>query len=267
MRALTQSRPVFSRTWLTLVTALLSLAVSAARADAPLPTDFVYLRQIDASIGQDIHYAGTDNFTAKPVPGYGAGECLLVRAAALSLAAVQKQLATEELGLQVYDCYRPVRATDHFMRWARQGGGDDASRRFHPHVADRRALLAGYIARRSRHSLGIAVDLTLVQIGAAMAMSFDPAAQYGPCDGPAEARAPDNGLDMGTGYDCFAEASATASRKITPEQRARRRRLVRIMAQHGWWNYPKEWWHFEYKRPPGIRLVPLDLPIRQMPTP
>ena len=39
-----------------------------------MPKDFVYLRDVDPSIEQDMRYAGADNFTAEPVPGYDAAE-------------------------------------------------------------------------------------------------------------------------------------------------------------------------------------------------
>ena len=42
------------------------------------------------------------------------------------------------------------------------------------------------------------------------------AARYGPCTAPAAKRAPDNPLDMGTGFDCFDVRSYTRSAAITP---------------------------------------------------
>ena len=53
---------------------------------AALPEDFVYLRDIDPTILQDIRYAGSNNFTGEPVAGYEAAECVLVRPAAEALA-------------------------------------------------------------------------------------------------------------------------------------------------------------------------------------
>src|SRR5664280_2784374 len=60
---------------------LLALTGPAAAAER-LPAGFVYLRDVDASIAQDMRYAGFDNFTGRPLPGYNAPECVLRRAVA-----------------------------------------------------------------------------------------------------------------------------------------------------------------------------------------
>ena len=74
-------------------------------------------------------------------------------------------------------------------------------------------------------------------------------AAYGPCTGPAAQRAPDNSLDMGTGYDCFDAMSHTASPAIGAEQRRRRTLLLAAMTKRGFRNYHREWWHFSYGSP------------------
>src|SRR5689334_9090392 len=93
-----------------LLAAALVLAAIPAYARDMLPPGFVYLRDIDPTIVQDIRYATSDNFTGHPLPGYGAGECILRREAAEALRRVQAELAPEKLSLKVYDCYRPTRA-------------------------------------------------------------------------------------------------------------------------------------------------------------
>src|SRR5581483_4689369 len=85
-------------------------------------------------------------------------------------------------------------------------------------------------------------------------------ASYGPCTAPAAQRAPDNSVDMGTGYDCFDPASHTASAAVAPEQRRWRRTLVEAMRRQGFANYEREWWHFSYLRSP--RSWHYDFPIR-----
>jgi len=70
------------------LTLLVALAMAGpAFAAESMPEDFVYLRDVDPSIQQDMRYAGDDNFTSKPVPGYDAAECVLVREAAEALKA------------------------------------------------------------------------------------------------------------------------------------------------------------------------------------
>jgi D-alanyl-D-alanine dipeptidase len=108
----------------------------------------VDVRSLDSTIQVDARYAGSNNFTGAPLPGYEAPRALLRREAAHALVRVQARLRTGDLGLLIFDGYRPVRATLAMVNWAEQTG--------------RRDLLdQGYIARRSRHNLGLAVDLTL----------------------------------------------------------------------------------------------------------
>ena len=75
-----------------------------------MATGFVYLRDVDPTILQDMRYAGPYNFTGHAVNGYDAPECVLVREAADALKAVQAEVKTKGLSLKVYDCYRPARA-------------------------------------------------------------------------------------------------------------------------------------------------------------
>lgn len=243
--------------------AFLVLLTLPAAAAGRLPEGFVYLRDVDPSIAQDMRYAGVDNFTGHPLPGYNAPECVLRRAVAQALAHVQADLARANLSLKVYDCYRPTRAVRAFMRWARQSE-DGATKRFYP-ALDKRTLFAdGYIAAHSAHSTGNAVDLTLIPLSNAEPTAahsrgsgnpvshtapFDPHATYGPCTAPAGERAPDSSIDMGTGFDCFDARSHTANGAIAPEQKRWRARLVAAMRKRGLHNYFREWWHFSFGSP------------------
>ena len=81
--------------WLTVLPSWLrsgGIAAPALRRATEMPDDFVYLRDIDPTIHQDMRYAGANNFTGKHVPGYEAPECVLVRQAAEALKAVQADL-------------------------------------------------------------------------------------------------------------------------------------------------------------------------------
>jgi len=238
--------------------AFIALLLSAAARAAGLPADFVYLRDIDPSIVQDMRYAGVDNFTGHPLPGYDAGECVLKREVAEALRKVQADLVRQNLGLVVYDCYRPERAVAAFWRWARAPEAPGApTKRFYPALDKRDLFALGYIAAHSAHSTGNAVDLALVARDAPPVPAYDTRARYGPCTAPAEARAPDAALDFGTGFDCFDEKSFTANAAITPEQARRRTLLVAAMRRRGFHNYFREWWHFSY----GTRGAYYDFPI------
>lgn len=221
--------------------------LAAEEPPRALPEPLVHLRDIDPSILQDMRYAGSDNFTGGPVPGYDAAECVLLREAAEALSRVQQALQVRKLSLKVYDCYRPRSAVRAFVAWVREGEtapADPLLRRFHPNIERGRLIADGYVAAVSQHSRGDTVDLTLVQLPVRPAPPFDRNAAYGPCSGPARERAPDASVDMGTGYDCFDPLSHTAAAGLTEAQAGWRQILVEAMAREGFRNYRKEWWHF-----------------------
>lgn len=251
------------RPWLA---AALGLAFSlrAALAQGGLPAGFVYLRDVDATIAQDIRYAGADNFVGRPLPGYDAAECILRRDAAAALAQAQAQatLAKTGFALKLYDCYRPARAVRAMAQWANDGDAGGAGKRFFPRLQKNSLFGSGYIAARSAHSAGTAVDLTLIAAAGALPTAFNSAAAYGSCSGPAEQRSPDNGIDMGTGFDCFDAKSHTASPAIDAEQRRSRTLLVAVMAKHGFRNYQREWWHFVYAKGPPASHYDFPIPPR-----
>jgi len=223
-----------------------------------LPAGFVYLRDVAPSIEQDMRYAGDDNFVGRPLPGYDAPECILRRDAAEALKQVQADLAAQNLSLKVYDCYRPTRAVRAMAQWAFDGRDTGATKRYYPKLQKQNLFALGYISNRSEHSSGTTVDLSVVEIGHPPAAPFDRNAKYGPCTGPVAQRAPDDSLDMGTGYDCFDVMSHTRSPQITPEQRRWRTLLLNAMTKRGFRNYHREWWHFSF----GRSSAQYDFPIR-----
>ena len=189
---------------------------SAAAAESLL----VDVRKLDSTIAVDLRYFTADNFTGAPLPGYEANRAYLRREAAVALAKVQQQLRSEGLGLLIWDGYRPVSGTEGMVSWAERTG-------------NMKYFKQGYIARRSRHNMGVAVDLTLVML--------------------------DTGtpLDMGTPFDTFSEAAHTANATGTAARN--RQRLVAAMEAQGFSNYDQEWWHFSIVVPDP---VPFDIPVR-----
>ena len=240
-------------------TIAIAVAVAAAISQAHaqmLPGGFVYLRDIDPSIIQDIRYASSNNFVGRPLRGYEAAECVVKREVALKLKAIQQELAKRKLSLKMYDCYRPRSASAEMLAWARDG--KQGSRRFNPALKKRDLFRLGYIAYYSRHSTGAALDLTLVDLTADNSATFDPTKTYADCTAPADKRAPEGSIDMGTGYDCTDPKGHTRSTAITPEQRHWRDELIAAMAKQGFVNYSKEWWHFSL---PGEGWPAYDFPI------
>ena len=240
-----------------LVLALGVLAGAAAAEGPALPKEFVRLRDVAPTIRQDMRYAGAFNFTGAKVPGYRAAECILWRPAAEALARAQERLKAEGYLLKVYDCYRPVQAVRAFAAWSRGAGGDAMKPVFYPGFDKSRLFALGYIASKSHHSLGIAVDLGLV---AASDADLPTPAAAGACDGPFAERAKESTLDFGTAFDCFSTKSTTRNGSISKEAWANRDRLARALTAEGFRNYPKEWWHFDYARG-AVPTRPRDFPV------
>ena len=229
-------------------------AVSVVHAQS-LPSDFVYLRDIDPTIIQDIRYATSNNFVGRPLHGYQAGECIVRREVGLRLKAVQQELAKRKLSLKMFDCYRPARASADMLEWTKSGKD---SGRFNPSINKSDLFRLGYIASYSQHSTGGALDLTLVDLTADNSATFDPAKTYADCTAPVDKRVPEGSIDMGTGYDCTDPKGHTAATSITAEQRHWRGELIAAMRKQGFVNYSKEWWHFSL---PGASGPAYDFPI------
>lgn len=184
-------------------------AASAAPAGCPAvaPGTLVDVHSLARSIRVEIHYAGADNFTGAPLPGYERARALLRPEAARALARAHRRLAGEGYGIKVWDAYRPVRATRAMVEWAERTG-------------NRWVVEQGYVAERSGHNRGGTVDVTLIR------------------------RRSGREAEMGTEYDNFTPASHTANAGGEVEEN--RLRLVRAMVAEGFRNYDREWWHFSY---------------------
>jgi D-alanyl-D-alanine dipeptidase len=236
--------------------------VTAVAQERPvLPPSFVYLRDVDATIIQDIRYATENNFTGRRVTGYDAPECLLQKSTAAALAKVQNDLKPQGMSLKVYDCYRPERAVGAFVAWTKGPSDVRARKRFHPRLSKSQLLAQGYIAARSNHSRGIVVDATLVRLPPPDVAAFDPTKQYEECAAQKEKRAPDTSIDFGTGFDCFDNRSHTAASGLTSDQATARSKLVSAMARYGFSNYRREWWHFTFGVDDAAGAS-FDIPIR-----
>jgi D-alanyl-D-alanine dipeptidase len=243
----------------TILTLLIAIVATSSAHAQSLPGGFVYLRDIDPSIIQDIRYATSNNFVGRPLSGYGAGECVVKREVGLRLKAVQRELFAQNLSLKMFDCYRPARASLDMVRWSQNGRETAAERRYNPKIPKTELFRLGYIASRSQHSTGAALDLTLVDLKADNSGKYDPSKAYADCTAPAASRPPEGSVDMGTGYDCTDAKGHTAAPSITADQRAWRRLLVSAMVRQGFVNYSKEWWHFSL---PGAGGAAYDFPIK-----
>jgi len=193
---------------------------TAVAPDAVADTLLTDVRTLDPRIVVDLRYATANNFTGAPLPGYLANHAFMRREAAAALARVEGDLRPRGLGLKVFDAYRPVRATLAMVAWTQRVNRPDL-------------LTDGYIASRSRHNLGLAIDLTLIDL------------------------ATGKDLEMGTPFDTFSAAAHTAN--ASGEAAANRQKLKAAMEREGFVNYDEEWWHFSFAVANPLRF---DRPIR-----
>jgi zinc D-Ala-D-Ala dipeptidase len=204
-----------------------SQATQANTPDQPIAPDSVArerladLRTAVPGARFELRYATTNNFTGSVLPGYGAAVPLLRREASLALAKVEKELEVRGYGLKIFDGYRPRRGTLGMVAWCEAN-----------HRVD--LLDNGYIARRSRHNQGVAIDLTVVDFKTGQE------------------------LEMGTPFDNFTDKAHTAN--AAGVQAANRKILGDAMTRAGFINYVDEWWHFSFEVPDP---VPFDLPLER----
>jgi D-alanyl-D-alanine dipeptidase len=85
-----------------------------------IPDNFVDIQKVIPGVLMDIRYYGPHNFVGEKVDGYLAPKCYLTKEAAQALAGVQQDLELYSLTLKIYDCYRPQRAVNHFVHWAKE---------------------------------------------------------------------------------------------------------------------------------------------------
>lgn len=227
--------------------AILLLWPIAGFASKMLPDDFVYLRDVDPTIIQEIRYAGQHNFLGRPVEGYIAPVCILTRDAAMALHDVQAELKKSSLTLKVYDCYRPQAAVDDFIAWSQNPADQRMKAEFYPHVNKADVFKLGYVAEKSGHSRGSTVDLTIVPIPVPSQGRYLPDQPLVACTADYSERFQDNMLDMGTGYDCLDEKAHVDNKQISQQAQLNRSKLTKAMEKYGFVPYENEWWHFTYR--------------------
>ncbi len=231
---------------------ILMLLPAPALAGSALPNGFVYLRDVDPTIVQDIRYAGSHNFVGRPIRGYLAAECILSLAAANALEAVQRRLAEKKLSLIVWDCYRPKRAVDDFLRWSKDPAHAEMKAEFYPRTDKEKLFALGYLARRSAHSRGSTVDLGIVPSGSSLAPPPNPQSLKA-CTSAKGERFEDGTIDFGTGYDCLDVLANTSNALVGAIARRNRQTLKSYMQAAGFRPYAREWWHFELTDEPFKR--------------
>ena len=191
-----------------------------AKADKGINKNLVDIATLSSSIQIDMKYAYKENFVGSRIDGYLSNKCYLSKPAAEKLFKVQNELKIIGYNIKIFDCFRPQRAVNHFMRWAHDLTDLKTKFEYYPEVPKNRLFEDGYIAKKSGHSRGSTVDLTLVSINSGKE------------------------LDMGTPFDFFSTLSNTNNPSITKEALKNRMILKTAMEKFGFKNYSKEWWHY-----------------------
>lgn len=181
---------------------------------------FVFLDEVLSGIRWDAKYATWDNFTGRPVDGYEANRIVGSLALAAALAEATARAAAAGLGLLLWDGYRPQRAVDRFLEWSALTEDGRTKERFYPNIDRADMFDQGYVAARSGHSRGGAVDLTLYRLDTGALAA------------------------MGGGHDLMDRRSHHGAEGITTVESANRRTLCSIMERSGFRRYEAEWWHY-----------------------
>ena len=182
--------------------------------------DFVEITEVIPDAILEIRYYSTYNFVGTRIDGYRQPTALLTREAADSLRAVSDDLLAQGYRLKIFDAYRPQCAVDHFVRWAADVSDTLMKPYFYPDLDKSVLFEQEYIMKKSGHTRGSTVDLTL----------FDMATE--------------REVDMGGTFDWFGIESHPDYKDITPQQYANRMILREAMLRHGFRPISSEWWHF-----------------------
>ena len=167
--------------------------------------ELLELVKLDNTIKLDIRYARDDNFVGRPV--YTEARAFLQKVAAEAVLRVHQKLKEQNLGLVIFDGYRPWSVTKLFWEVVR---------------LDQRKFVANP-EKGSKHNRGCAVDLSIYDLKS------------------------ENLLEMPSDFDEFTERAAPDYEGGTDVERANRDLLRRLMESEGFIVNPNEWWHFDYK--------------------
>lgn len=191
-----------------------------------MKSDFVFVDELVPGIRWDAKYATWDNFTGKPVDGYLANRAVGTTALCAALENAKDKAASLGFGLLLWDCYRPQRAVDCFLRWSAQPEDWRTKQRHYPNIDRAEMFEKGYVATKSGHSRGSTVDLTLYDLATGELAA------------------------MGGDHDLMDSISHHGAAGIAPVAAQNRRHLCSIMESCGFDRYDSEWWHYTLRDEP-----------------
>ncbi|MGI8849237.1 MAG: M15 family metallopeptidase [Pyrinomonadaceae bacterium] len=167
--------------------------------------NLVELTKLDKTIKLDIRYARTDNFVGRVV--YSEARAFLQKPAAKALLRVHKKLKKQNLGIVIFDGYRPWSVTKLFWEVTPE---------------DKRKFVANP-KTGSKHNRGCAVDLSMFDLKTGEL------------------------VEMPTDYDDFTEKANPNYAGASNAQKKNRDLLRALMEAGDFTVNVNEWWHFDYK--------------------
>ena len=198
----------------------------AKAADPMDSSDFVVVSDEIPDVLQEIRYFSAYNFVGSHIDGYEEPVALMTREAAAALKEAASEFRADGYVIKIYDTYRPQQAVDHFIRWGADVQDVRMKPYFYPTTDKSRVFELGYVAKRSGHSRGSTIDMTLVDMTTGQE------------------------LDVGEHFDYFGERSHYEYSGISQVQQKNRRFLREVMERHGFQGLAEEWWHFTLKQEP-----------------
>lgn len=125
-----------------------------------------------------------------------------------------------------WDAYRPQSAVDNFVRWTESEEPDYRKALHHPNIDKKDMIEYGYITKKSGHSRGSSIDLTLYTLDTKKLLRMD-------------------------GYfDLMDEASHHGAAGISAEATKNRALFRGIMENNGFKALKEEWWHYTLEKEP-----------------
>lgn len=191
-----------------------------SRAECQNPGGFVEIRELIPDAKVELRYFSTNNFIGDTIDGYRANKLYISIEASKAFLAAQKKFKILGYGLKFFDAYRPQKAVNHFVRWAKVLEDTTMKSIFYPKVRKSDLFQKGYIASKSGHSRGSTADLTIINLKTG------------------------EEVDMGSSFDLFDPISNHNSPLISVVQLKRRNLLKSVLIGSGFKSYSKEWWHY-----------------------
>ena len=145
------------------------------------------------------------------------------------LKIAQKTFNSYGLGIKIFDAYRPQKAVNHFIRWSKIEEDTINKTKYYPELKKKLLFELGFIAKKSGHSRGSTIDLTLVYL---------------------EGNNKGKEVDMGSKWDFFGDISNYNYPHLSKKQKYYRKLLRETLLSSGFIPYEKEWWHFTLNKEP-----------------